>query len=39
MAAMEHEHTQFIAAPDELFTVLGDVSRLPEFVPQRPTPS
>jgi hypothetical protein len=32
---MEHEHTQFIAAaPDEVFTVLGDVSRLPEFVPQ-----
>jgi hypothetical protein len=32
---MEHEHTQFIAAaPDQVFAVLGDVSRLPEFVPQ-----
>ena len=33
--AMEHEHTQHIAAaPDEVFAVLGDVNRLPEFVPQ-----
>ncbi|MGO9954479.1 MAG: SRPBCC family protein [Solirubrobacteraceae bacterium] len=32
---MEHEHTQFIAAaPDQVFAVLGDVNRLPEFVPQ-----
>jgi Polyketide cyclase / dehydrase and lipid transport len=32
---MEHEHTQYIAAaPDQVFGVLGDVSRLPEFVPQ-----
>jgi hypothetical protein len=32
---VEHEHTQFIAAqPDEVFAVLGDVSRLPEIVPQ-----
>lgn len=32
---MEHEHTQYIAAaPDEVFGVLGDVKRLPEFVPQ-----
>jgi hypothetical protein len=32
---MEHEHTQHIAAaPDRVFVVLGDISRLPEFVPQ-----
>ena len=32
---MEHEHTQHIAAaPDQVFAVLSDVSRLPEFVPQ-----
>jgi hypothetical protein len=32
---MEHEHTQHIAAaPDQVFAVLGDVGRLPEFVPQ-----
>lgn len=32
---MEHEHTQHIAAaPDRVFAVLSDVSRLPEFVPQ-----
>src|SRR5665213_4542722 len=32
---MEHEHTQHIAAtPDRVFAVLGDISRLPEFVPQ-----
>ena len=32
---MEHEHTQHIAAaPDQVFSVLADVKRLPEFVPQ-----
>jgi len=32
---MEHEHSQHIAAaPDRVFAVLGDISRLPEFVPQ-----
>lgn len=32
---MEHEHTQHIAAsPDQVFAVLSNVSRLPEFVPQ-----
>jgi hypothetical protein len=32
---VKHEHTQFIAAqPDEVYAVLGDVSRLPEIVPQ-----
>ncbi len=32
---MEHEHTQHIAAPpDQVFAVLGDLKRLPEFVPQ-----
>jgi hypothetical protein len=32
---MEHEHTQHIAAaPDQVFAVLSDVKRLPEFVPQ-----
>jgi hypothetical protein len=32
---MEHEHTQHIAAPpDEVFSVLSDVGRLPDFVPQ-----
>lgn len=32
---MEHEHTQHIAAaPDQVFAVLGDLERLPEFVPQ-----
>lgn len=32
---MEHEHTQHISAgPDEVFAVLADVKRLPEFVPQ-----
>ena len=32
---VEHEHTQYIAAgPNEVFAVLGDVKRLPEFVPQ-----
>ncbi len=32
---MEHEHTQHIAAgPDQVFAVLSDVGRLPEFVPQ-----
>ncbi len=32
---MEHEHTQHIAAPpDQVFAVLGDLDRLPEFVPQ-----
>jgi hypothetical protein len=32
---MEHEHTQHIAAaPDQVFAVLSDVRRLPEFVPQ-----
>jgi hypothetical protein len=32
---MEHEHTQHLAAtPDRVFAVLGDISRLPEFVPQ-----
>lgn len=32
---MEHEHTQHIAAaPDQVFAVLADVKRLPEFVPQ-----
>ena len=32
---MEHEHTQHIAAPPEqVFAMLSDVRRLPEFVPQ-----
>lgn len=32
---MEHEHTQHIAAePDQVFAVLADPARLPEFVPQ-----
>ncbi len=32
---MEHEHTQYIAArPEQVFAILGDVSKLPEFVPQ-----
>jgi hypothetical protein len=32
---MEHEHTQYIAAaPEQVFGVLGDVKKLPEFVPQ-----
>jgi hypothetical protein len=32
---MEHEHTQYVAAPpDSVFAALADVGNLPKFVPQ-----
>lgn len=32
---MEHEHTQHVAAPaEQVFAVLADVDRLPQYVPQ-----